>query len=575
MFGFFKKKEIGEKVITKSIIKDSDNFHNVVVPSVLTTIKEALENSYGPLGSNTMIHNNNDNPIVTKDGYTILKNLNFYDPVEKDIHRLILKISHNLVKTVGDGSTSAVLNAISLYSHIIEYLPIFINRKDFISFLNKIQTQIINRIERAYSYEIDPGNRKRVITAVASVANNNDISLGNKIADLFTQIPAIANIKLIEDPHDKEVDLRPLINYGFNFSGGLSTMGFLETKSVITLNNCLIFTSYEFFAVHYEKLLALNTENKYIVVIADIIDSNTQNMCLMDFHKGGKIVLVKTHNLQSESNHNEFIDLSIYLDSNTTDIEKYDATMFGSCRQVDLYPTKTVFMGGYGILNTTPIFEDRVANLEKEYNETPENLASKKGNLKLRLDKLHSVNVSLFVSGRTEEERKTAMYLVEDSINAIRSTITKGFTLGGNVVSFYACDDVNNLITHTERDQMHKASIDLLDDLLSHFNNIKFRDEPDEKQFLLEEIMESITFSYFEMATHGFKDCASNIEDFGEMCNIIGNNNLITVFNKVNNSFEDIKNTSILAPVQTDIEILKASFSIVCLLLSINQTIVA
>mgnify|MGYP001181860915 CR=1 FL=1 len=245
--------------------------------------------------------------------------------------------------------------------------------------------------------------------------------------------------------------------------------------------------------------------------------------------------------------------------------------MFGSCRQVDLYPTRTIFSGGHGILNNTPIFENRIVTLEKEYNETPENLASKKGNLKLRLDKLHSVNVSLYISGRTEEERKTAMFLVEDSINAIRSTITKGFTLGGNVVSYYACDDINSLL----RADDNPISSALQNDLLFFVNNVRYSNTAEDKIKLLEEISESITFSYFEMATLGFKDCAANMEEYADMCNIIGNNDLGGVYNKVANRFETITDTTILAPVQTDIEILKASFSIVCLLLSINQTIVA
>jgi chaperonin GroEL len=566
LFNFLKKKTLNEnkKELESSLVYNSDIVHNVVIPKVLNKIEDILEKSYGPLGSNTLIHNNGDLPIVTKDGYTILKNLKFYESIESDIHKLILKISHNLVKTVGDGSTSAVLNAIALYKGLVPYLNEFDNRKDLIEILNIFQELISNRILNNYTRNITKENRNRVIKAVGTVANNNDIHLGNKIAELFTKIPVISNVKIVEDKFDKNVDINYNIQYGFNFSGGLASNAVLNTKNVLSINDCKIFTSYEFFKDHYDKLLSLNIKNEPIVVIADIIDKNTLNLATMDYlSKKSNIVIIRTHDLQSEYNHNEFIDLSIYLDSNIESLDNYTSEMFGYCKQVDCYPTKTVFIGGQGIQNNTEIFQKRIIDLEEEYQNTPENSIGKKGNLKLRLDKLHSVNITLSVSGRTEEERKTAIYLVEDSINAIKSTLQHGFTLGGNCITYYASNDILSYLEETSDDQIFE---------IYKLNSVYLPENTDVYKYILS-ILDEIVNSYFSTAVKGIynNDAVSlsyilqNIENYD--CKSP------SVFNRINNKFESIESTSILAPVQTDIEILKASFSIVCLLLSINQTI--
>lgn len=572
LFNFLnRKKETTEKELKSSLVTDSYTFHTLVLPNTLNKIKDILEKSYGPLGSNTLIHNNSDLPIVTKDGYTILKNIKFYDPIESDIHKLILKISNNLVKTVGDGSTSAVLNAITLYNNIVQYLYNFDNRKDLIEILNKIQELITNRIEKNYTYQVNKDNRERVITAVGTVANNNDTQIGKKIADLFSKIPSISNIKIVEDPSDKPVDISYNILHGFSFSGSLSSVGYLQTKNNITLNNCKIFTSYEFFEAHYKKLLELNTDNTPIIVIAEIIDENTKNIALIDYlQKKSNIILIRTFDLQHEMNHNEFIDLSIYLDSNITNIEEYNSEMFGSCAKVECFANKTIFIGGYGKETNTEIFAKRLADTTDEYYNTPENSIAKKGNLKLRIDKMNGVNITLLVSGRTEEERKTAIYLVDDSINAIKSTLNKGFTLGGNIISYYASNDIYNFVEETSDDQ-------ILSLFKKNLTNVILTDDTETSTDILLDIFNSVVQSYFEMATHGLLN--SSIFDCKDIQNIFTNIESYDcknpeVFNRITNNFESIENTSILAPVQTDIEILKASFSIVTLLLSINQTIV-
>ena len=557
MFGFGKKKqEAVETEIQKSVILSDMDFHKKI-DKTLNDIEEVLIKSYGPLGSNTLINKRNDNPILTKDGFTILKNLNFYDPIESDIHRLIFKISQNLVTKVGDGSTSAVLNAIALYQELSPYMETFSNRKDFISILNIIGELVDNRIVATYKHIVNDDNKNRVIESIAKIANNNDVSLGNQIATIFKSIPAASNIKLVEDPNDNP-GIRSQISYGFTFPATLATAAYLGKNPSLTANNCQIFTSYEFFEDHYNKLKSMIDREKYTIVITEICDQATVSNAVIDFLKGDeKIIIVKTHSLGVESSRLEFIDLAIYLDSNLCNLDEYEASMLGSCRQVDIYNNKVVFIGGAGIANNTEIFMNRIESLSKEYEETPDNSPATKGMLKLRLDKLNGVNVTLFIGGRTEEEKKNILFLVEDSVNAIKSSIENGFTLAGNVIPYYATRDVAYLFEHIMESEPKLMTL----------NN---RYDVD----LVESILGSVVDAFFYTAT---RDIVINDKD--ELKKVLESIELSRpdrplIYNKVDQRLETIENTMVIAPVETDREIIKASFSIVTLLLSINQAIV-
>lgn len=545
-----------EKVVLEhSFITGTEGF-NAAVVNVLNELFKVLSNSYGPNGSNTVINNRNDTPIITKDGYTILKNINFYNTIESDIHKLILKISQNLVNTVGDGSTSAVLSASMLYKHLQEVSLTFNNRKEFIDIVNRLAELITIEINKSYSHKVTPQNRNKIISTVAALSNNNDANIGKAIATLFQNIPDSSSIKIVDSPLD-EPGITHRINYGFTYNVSPIHMSYLGKSPFISINDPIIFSSYEFFEAHYKKL-----EEKVIkvfpdcpvIIIADIIDSVTSVLMIGEFLKGKKIYVIKSSDLSADYNHQEFIDLNIYLDSNFVgDIIKDDWSLdeLGSCKSVDIYPSKVVFNNGQGLVNNTEIFQDRIKTLSESYEECSDNEPSKKGRFKIRLDKLNGVNVTLYVGGRTAEEKATARFLVEDSIFAVKSTLEKGYTFGGNITPFYASADIFKCIEEYIP----------TDPVLKEF------DVPPE---VIIDILEKITNAYFELvSTFIILDDQEYQEDV--LTNLETSN--IHVFNLKKNVLETIEETTVIAPVETDIEIVKATFSIVMLLLSTNQYI--
>ena len=80
-----------------------------VQSETLTVLKDSLMNSFGPMGSNTIIYKDNMLTKYSKDGHTILSNIQFQDVIEKSVKADLEDITRHVVKNIGDGTTSSVI----------------------------------------------------------------------------------------------------------------------------------------------------------------------------------------------------------------------------------------------------------------------------------------------------------------------------------------------------------------------------------------------------------------------------------------------------------------------------------
>ena len=77
-----------------------------VQSETLALISDTLANSFGPDGQNTAYRRQKDIARYTKDGHTILKNINFRGTIEFSIRDDLEAITRRIITTVGDGTTS-------------------------------------------------------------------------------------------------------------------------------------------------------------------------------------------------------------------------------------------------------------------------------------------------------------------------------------------------------------------------------------------------------------------------------------------------------------------------------------
>jgi chaperonin GroEL len=524
----------------------------------LKVLCEVLGKSYGPLGSNTMIERRNEMPIITKDGYTILENLRFAKSQDMAIWNLIKRVSYNLVKTVGDGSTSAVLSASFMYETLSGMRNSKYTRKQMLDVLDRIVFHIENEIAVKYTHQIDATNKHRVLGNISNISNNNDLRIGDYIANVFSNLSYLSDVRIEEDPRDSTVPISHTIRYGFSFERGPAHNLYFQKGSVVVIDKPIVFMSYEFFGDHYEviKKVAKANPTRNIVVVTEQTHQETLNDCFAAFLKGEhKIYVIKTYDLASESNHDEFLDLAIYTDTDVIrNPAEFKTEQLGQCSQVELFGNKTVFIGGQGMTSGTEFYGERVESLQRDFDDTPPNLVAKRGTLRVRLSKMNGVSVRVLVGGITEEEKKMRRYLVEDAVLACKSAMAKGFGFGGNITLFFAASSVQERMPRVIQD----------DPVLRNFD-----------PSYVEEVMDRLVSCYFATFECIYlKDplVFGNEKKQGEIRTSLYTDDT-KIYDVLEREFKDIDQTNVLAPIDTDIQILKASVSIVGMLLSINQMI--
>src|SRR5699024_4769782 len=113
-----KMKQLREDEMNSNI--NSEDVYKDIAGNTIDVITDSLVHSLGYYGSTTVIEDNTFQSFVTKDGYNILKKIKFDGTISTTILRFITSISQELVKEVGDGSTSSVVTSRKLFKLLSE-----------------------------------------------------------------------------------------------------------------------------------------------------------------------------------------------------------------------------------------------------------------------------------------------------------------------------------------------------------------------------------------------------------------------------------------------------------------------
>ena len=124
------------------------------ISEVFDQIANTLQRSLGPLGAHAIV-SQAPNYHVTKDGFTIMKNIRYnsqYGYVDQVISGMIADICGRLNFAVGDGTTSAVLSANAMYQEFKENKEtldeLFFLPRNVLSRTRKLTEDIIARLEK-------------------------------------------------------------------------------------------------------------------------------------------------------------------------------------------------------------------------------------------------------------------------------------------------------------------------------------------------------------------------------------------------------------------------------------------
>ena len=466
-------KLIMNNVVTKEHLRP-------IQSKTLNEIRSILELSFGPNGSNTCIKMENALSRYSKDGHTILGSINYNGIIEQSIKDDLESITRHIVKTVGDGTTSAVILSSLIFDRIYRHEDKF-KPVEIVKALDEVVTDITAIIKDSAT-----DLTLQDVYDIAMISTNGNEFVANTLRDIYEEygngvfIDVVAGLN--EDFAVKE------------YNGMVLTAGYADSCYVNnTENNTATIDNPEVYffehpvdtrelGVYFDSIISkniiypLNAMNKGenadmvpTVIFApkisqdmtSLMDTLTSYMAQMP--AGNKLPICIISEYQDIEN---LMDLAKmcgakmirkYIDQNVykLDVEQGRAptpdTIWqwaGHCDQVVAHSDKTVFVRPVEIYNPDGSFSDLYSNLVAYYEaeiakakEGGDTNIREIGSLKRRLNSLKSNMVELHVGGISQADRDSLRDLVEDAVLNIRSAAQNGVGFGANVSAAVAVDD--------------------------------------------------------------------------------------------------------------------------------------
>lgn len=474
-------------IITNNVV--SKEKMREIQSRTLNELSDILQKSFGPIGSNTCIKKENALSRYTKDGHTIIGAIHYNGIIEQSIKDDIESITRHIVKTVGDGTTSAVILSSLIFDALIRienenmYKPV-----EIVNALNSVVQKISETIKKsatpftsqdAYDITMISTNGNKDIAecikeiydefgngvyidvspAVANefvVKSYNGMTLNTGYCDPCYVTNRVNNTAEVDHPHiyffEHPIDTREL---------GVYLDAIISTNIISPVN-----------AGTYDAIVpTVIFAPKISQDCTSTMDALTSNMANMPMNNRLPICIITDYMDTDELNDlaqmcgakliRKYIDPKIYAE----DVKRGKAPTpetidgwAGTCDRVIAYSDKTTFIrpskmynedGGY-----SDLYNSIVSWLDTEIKHATadgENIMNT-SKLKRRLNSLKSNMVELFVGGITQMDRDSLRDLVEDAVLNVRSAAENGVGFGANMSAsvavsdhFYAISDKQSL----------------------------------------------------------------------------------------------------------------------------------
>lgn len=169
-------------IVPKNVLRE-------VQLETIERIANALANSYGPSGSTTLIRKGDDVKgsgvtAYTKDGHSILGAIKFNKPIEMSILDDLKDITRNTVKTVGDGTTSAVILSYEIFRALNEII------RDHANFTEKAVVAELQKVVKDITTIIENSKQKPTIDKIYQIAltsTDGNEEVASSIREIYEQ----------------------------------------------------------------------------------------------------------------------------------------------------------------------------------------------------------------------------------------------------------------------------------------------------------------------------------------------------------------------------------------------------
>ncbi len=404
----------------------------------------AVKATMGPKGRNVVIDKKFGSPTITKDGVTVAKEIELKDNFEDMGAQMLKEVASKTSDIAGDGTTTATVLAQAIVREGLKNVTAGANPMGLKRGIDAAVDAVVEELKRMSKSTKD----KKEIAQVATIASNNDKTIGNLIAEAMEKVGKDGVIT-VEESKSAETVLD--VVEGMQFDRGYLSPYFVTDaeRMECVLEDAIILIHEKKISVMKDMLPLLEQvarSGKPFLVIAEDVEGEalatlvvnklrgTLHCCAVKapgFGDRRKAMLEDIATLTGGKAITE--DLGIKLEN----IKLED---LGKAKKVVVDKDNTTIVEGAG---KTGAIEGRIKQLRAQIEETTSDYDREK--LQERLAKLAGGVAVIKVGAATETAMKEKKARVEDALNATRAAVEEGIVPGGGVALLRASGTIDAL----------------------------------------------------------------------------------------------------------------------------------
>ena len=395
-------------------------------------LADAVAVTLGPTGRNVIIDKNFGNPLVTKDGVTVSKEIELEDPFEHMGAKLVNEVATKTSDVAGDGTTSATVLAKAIFDEGLRSITMGANPTIVRRGIDKA-TEVAIEFFKANS---KPVSSPAEIAQVGAISANSDPVIGEMLAEAMQKVGRDGVIT-VEEGKAAVTTLK--LAEGMQFDKGFVSPYFVTDPSEmkVVLDDCYILL-YEKKISSLRDLVPILEKTahsgKPLLIIAEDVEGEALTALVVNKLRGvlrvcavkapgfgdrrkamlGDIAVLTAGTLISE-------DLGIKLES-------IEVSHLGRAKKIEVTKDATTIIEGAGkeseIKNRVQQVRTQIENTESEYDREK---------FQERLAKITGGVAIISVGAATETEMKQTKARMEDALHATRAAVEEGILPGGGV----------------------------------------------------------------------------------------------------------------------------------------------
>jgi chaperonin GroEL len=410
----------------------------------VNTMSRAVKVTLGPKGRNVVIAKKYGSATLTKDGVTVAKEVELKDPARNMGAQMLKEVAAKTSDIAGDGTTTATVLAQAIFREGLKNVTAGANPMS----LKRGIEQAVDAVVEELKHMSKPTKDKKEIAQVATIASNNDKTIGNLIAEAMEKVGKDGVIT-VEEAKAMETTLE--VVEGMQFDRGYLSPYFVTDpeRMECVIEDALVLIHEKKLSVMKDMLPLLEQvarAGKPLLIIAEDLEGEALATLVVNKLRGTLTCCAVKAPGFGDRRKATLEDIAILTGGKaiTEDLgiklENLKLDDLGRAKKVIVDKDNTTIIEGAG---KSKEIEGRVKQIRVQIEDTTSDYDREK--LQERLAKLSGGVALIKVGASTETEMKEKKARVEDALNATRAAVEEGIVPGGGVALLRASEALDGL----------------------------------------------------------------------------------------------------------------------------------